>query len=110
MDKRKILKRVFRYSFMICFVTFFALYMSQRTGYVEYENSKQVALTEKQIKKFEADVAAGKKIDMKQYLKTNEKNYQNGISKVGLKISQTAGSGVKTVVESSFKLLSKLGE
>ncbi len=110
MDKRKILKRVFRYSLMICFISFLALYMSQRTGYVEYENSKQVALTEKQIKKFEADVAAGKKIDMEQYLKTNEKNYQNVISRLGLKISKTAGGSVKTIVESGFKVLSKLGE
>lgn len=110
MDKRKILKRIFRYSLLICFATFFALYMSQSTGYVEYENSKQVALTEKQIKKFEADVAAGKKIDMEKYLKTNEKNYQNVVSRLGLKISDVAGSSVKKVVESGFKLLSKLGE
>lgn len=107
---RKLLKKGFRLGIMICFVTFLALFLSQSTGYVEYENSKQVALTEKQIKKFEKDVAAGKKIDMKQYLETNEKNYNNSISRLGLKISKTAENGVKTVVESSFKLLSKIAQ
>ncbi len=108
--KRKVLKRVFRYSVVICFATFFALYLSQSTGYIEYENSKQVALTEKQIKEFEKDVADGKQVDMKKYLKTNEKNYQNAVSRTGLKISEVASSGIKSVVESSFKLLSKLAE
>lgn len=107
---RKVLKKVFRFTFMICFVTFLVLYISQSTGYVEYENSKKVALTDAQIKKFEKDVAAGKKIDMKTYLKTNEKNYNNGISRLGLKISKIAEGGVKTVVESGFKALSKIAE
>ncbi len=93
---------------MVCFVTFLALYISQSTGYVEYENSKQVALTEKQIKEFEADVAAGKAIDIKKYVKTNEKNYQNSLSKMGLKISKMSQQGVKSVVEGGFKLLGKL--
>ncbi|MCI9110556.1 MAG: hypothetical protein HFH47_01940 [Bacilli bacterium] len=108
--KRDILKKTFRYVVLTLFVTFMALYISQSTGYVEYENRKQVALTESQIKKFEADVAAGKKVDVERYLKTNEKNYQNGISRLGLKISKATESGVKTVVETSFKFLAKLAE
>ncbi len=108
--KRDTLKKIFRYVFLTLFVTFMALYISQSAGYVEYENRKQVALTESQIKKFEADVAAGKKVDVEKYLKTNEKNYQNGISKFGLKVSNVAESGVKKVVDVSFKFLAKLAE
>lgn len=93
--KRDTLKKIFRVCLLTLFVTFMALYISQSTGYVEYENRKQVALTESQIKKFEADVAAGKKVDVEKYLKTNEKNYQNGISKMGLKISNVTKSGVE---------------
>lgn len=107
---RDVLKKAFRYLFLTLFVTFMALYISQSAGYVEYENRKQVALTENQIKKFEADVAAGKKVDVEKYLKTNEKNYQNGISRFGLKISKVTESGVKKVVETSFKFLAKLAE
>lgn len=108
--KRDSLKKIFRFCLLTLFVTFMALYISQSAGYVEYENRKQVALTESQIKKFEADVAAGKKVDVEKYLKTNEKNYQNGISRFGLKISKVTEKGVKTVVETSFKFLAKLAE
>ncbi|MBQ9011365.1 MAG: hypothetical protein IJ093_01810 [Bacilli bacterium] len=107
---RKTLNKLFRYVLMICFVTFMALYISQSNGYMEYQNRKQVALTEKQIKKFEEDVASGKKIDIKKYIKTSDKNYQNGLSRIGLKISRVAGSGVKNVVGKTFKFLSKLNE
>ena len=107
---RKILKRIFRYTFLTCFVTFMALYISQSAGYVEYENRKQVALTESQIKKFEADVAAGKDVDVEEYLKTNEKNYQNSLSRLGLKISKVAESGVKSAVDTGFKFLWELAQ
>ena len=53
MDKRKISKRIFRYIVSILFAVFMALYLSQGSGYLEYQNRKQVALTQKQIKKFE---------------------------------------------------------
>jgi len=108
--KRDSLKKMFRVCLLTLFVTFMALYISQSAGYIEFENRKQVALTENQIKKFEADVAAGKKVDVEKYLKTNEKNYQNGISRFGLKISKVAQKGVKTAVETSFKFLAKLAE
>lgn len=107
---RDFLKKLFRYSFLTLFVTFMALYISQSSGYVEYENRKQVALTESQIKKFEADIAAGKKVDVERYLKTNERDYQNGISRLGLKVSKVAESGVKKAVDASFKFLAKLAE
>ncbi len=108
MDKRRISKRVFRYLISIFFATFMALYFSQSTGYIEYENRKQVELTEKQIKKFEKDVAKGKPIDIESYTKTNNKNYQNSLSKIGLKISNITGKGIRKTVEKSFKFLSKI--
>ncbi len=106
--ERKILKKTFKYITIILFATFITLYISQSTGYVEYENRKKVALTEKQIKSFEKDVANGKQVDIKKYLKTNEKNYQNTLSKTGLKISEITESGVRKAIESSFKILSKV--
>ena len=110
MDKRKILKKIFRTFIIICFTTFMALFMSQNTGYIEYQNRKQVELTNKQIEKFEKDIAAGKNIDLKDYLKTNNYNYQNKLSKIGLKISNITGKGINKVVQKSFKFLSKLTE
>lgn len=107
MDKKK---RIFRYTISILFATFMALYLSQTTGYVEYENRKKVELTAKQIEKFEKDIAKGKPVDVESYLKQNNKNYQNKLSKTGLKISKIAGNGVKKIVEKSFKMLPKMEE
>ena len=42
---RKSLKKVFKYTFMICFITFMALYLSNLSGYSEYQNRSQVELT-----------------------------------------------------------------
>ena len=109
MDKRKISKKIFRYVVSICFATFMALYFSQSTGYIEYQNQKQVHMTEKQIQKFEKDVAAGKKINMKKYLKTAKKNYQNKLSKTGLTISKVAGTTMESAISHAFKALEKLG-
>ena len=110
MDKRKFLKKTFKTFISVCFITFMALFLSQNTGYMEYQNRKQVELTAKQIKEFEKDVADGKNIDLKDYLKTNDYNYQNKLSKIGLKISNITGDCVKKVVKKSFKILSKLTE
>ena len=110
MDKRKLLKKAFRMFITICFVTFMALFLSQNTGYMEYQNRRQVNLTNKQIKKFEKDVAEGKNINLEDYLKTNDYNYQNKLSKMGLKISIITGKIVKTTIQKSFKILSKLVE
>lgn len=110
MDKRKFLKKIVRLCLIISFTAFLALFLSQKTGYAEYENHRQVALTEKQIKKFEKDVAEGRQLDIKTYLKTNNHNYQNKLSKTGLKLSNFTGNAVKTIVVKSFKFLSKLAE
>lgn len=109
MDHKKIGK-IFRFTTLTLFITFASLYISQSAGYIEYENRKQVALTESQIRKFEKDVKAGKQVDVEQYLKTNEKNYQNNISKVGLKVSKIMEKGVNKAVDVSFKFLGKLTE
>lgn len=107
---RKHLKKTFRFSIMVLFVTFFVLFISQSAGYVEFENSKKARLTEKQIKKFEADIAAGKQIDLETYIETTNKNYQNKISRAGLKLSNIGSGSVKRIVDKSFKFLSKLAE
>ena len=79
--------KIFKYIILISFITFFALYLSQSTGYFEYKNSKKVALTNEQIKEFEKDVNEGKNIDITKYIEINNKDYQNNLSKMGLHVS-----------------------
>lgn len=106
--KHKKLNKIFRYSILVSFVTFFALYLSQSTGYFEYRNSKKVALTNEQIKKFENDVKEGKNIDLEDYIDVNNKNYQNAISKAGLSISNTTEKVIQKIIGGSFKVLGDL--
>lgn len=104
----KKLNKIFRYAILVSFVTFFALYLSQSTGYFEYRNSKKVALTNKQIEQFEKDVKDGKKVDIEKYIDVNNKSYQNNISKAGLSISKVTEKTIQKIINSSFKVLGNL--
>lgn len=104
----KKLNKLFRYAILVSFVTFFALYLSQSTGYFEYRNSKKVALTNKQIEKFEQDIKEGKTIDIENYIETNNQNYQNTISKTGLTISNLTEKAIRKLIDGSFKVLGDL--
>lgn len=106
--KHKKLNKIFRYAILVSFVTFFALYLSQSTGYFEYRNSKKVALTNQQIKKFEQDVKEGKDIDIEDYIDVNNKDYQNTISKTGLTISSVTEKAIQKIINGSFKVLGDL--
>ena len=104
----KKLNKLFRYTILVSFVTFFALYHSQSTGYFEYRNSKKVALTNKQIEKFEQDIKEGKTVDIENYIETNNQNYQNTISKTGLTISNLTEKAIRKLIDGSFKVLGDL--
>ncbi len=106
--KHKKLNKIFRYFILVSFVTFFALYLSQSTGYFEYRNSKKVALTSKQIEKFEKDVKEGKNIDLENYIDVNNKSYQNALSKAGLSISNATEKVIQKIIGGSFKILGDL--
>ena len=54
--KKKWVHRIFKYVFVLAFIAFLTLYLSQATGYYEYENHQKATLTEEQIKQFEQDV------------------------------------------------------
>lgn len=103
MNKTVILKIIM----LILLISFVGLYVTSNTGYFDYEASKKVALTKEQIKIFEKDIKKGKKIDIKEYLNINEKDYDNNISKVTLKISETIGSVFDKSIKFIFKSIEK---
>ena len=105
--KTKTLNKIFKYIFIVFFITFLALYVSQSTGYFEFQNKQKATLAKNQIKKFEEDVKKGKNIDIDNYV-TPPKNYDNTIAKAGLKVSETAEKYVQKIITGSFKLFSKL--
>ena len=88
------LKGFFVFVCSVFIILFFALYISQYTGYYDYSSGKKNILTDAAIEKFEADIRAGKSVDTKDYL-VEEKNYSNKISRLGMKTS--------SIIESVFK-------
>ena len=105
----KIKKRnkIFRWTMFFLLITFLTLYISQATGYYEYEQSRKTAFTEEQIKQFEQDVKNGKEIDVTKYLENTTKNYQNNISKITLNISESISKYMKLGIEKLFEGIAK---
>lgn len=87
-------------------ILFLSLYITQMSGYYEYNESKKVTLTEDAIKRFEEDLASGKKINAGNYLK-EEKNYNNNISQMGMKLSNYIEKGFNKIMNSIFTEVSK---
>ena len=100
--------KIFKNIMIVLFIIFVALFLSQVNGYYEYQEYKKVALTNEQIKEFESDVKAGKKIDLKDYVGNTKKEYGNVVSNMGLTVSKKIEKYVKKAVNKSFGILSDL--
>ena len=108
--KHKTINKIFLSFLFILFITFITLYISQATGYYEFEQSRKAVFTAEQIEKFQQDVKDGKEIDINNYLENTNKNYQNNISKVSLNISESISKYTKMGVEKVFGSIAKMIE
>jgi len=61
-----------------------------------------------QIKQFENDVASGKEVDINQYLVVENRDYNNGLTKLASKLSDGISNLVQSGVNNIFKFLSKI--
>lgn len=109
-DKKKLCNKIFWKIFLALFIAFSALYLSEATGYYEFEQHKRTTLTEEKIRQFENDVKEGKNIDISNYLEDVDYNYQTKISKTGLYISENIGKYVQDGLENTFKFLNGIME
>ena len=96
--KNKILKTIF----ILCFISYLTFYIAGQTGYYEYNARRKMTFTKEQIEKFEHDVQEGKNIDIQEYLKNTDKDYQNKISKATLSISEGISKITKKGVNTIF--------
>lgn len=103
-NKNKFLKLIF----MMLFISFSIIYVSGLTGYYEYQNYKKAALTNEQIKKFEEDIQNGIEVDITEYLVKEDLNYQNRLSILASKLSDSISNIVEHGVQKTFKFLSKI--
>ena len=107
-DKKKICGKIVWKIFLALLFGFFALYISEATGYYEFEQHKKVALTEEKIKQFENDVNAGKDIKITDYINEREVSYENNTSSLGLALSDCVENVVKDGIETTFNFLNRL--
>lgn len=81
-----------RYFFRVLFVFFLvyvALLIAYESGYYETKVGTRATLTKEAMEQFEADLENGEMVDVKNYLVEEHKDYSNGITKVGNKISNS---------------------
>ena len=106
--KKKNKNKLFLFILGIFLLSYIVIYLSEITGYYEYQNYKKKALTEEQILKFEEDIKSGKEVDINQYLVKNPKKYNNSLSTLASKLSEGVSKIVNRGVEYTFKYISKL--
>lgn len=101
-------EKVFNTILLILFLTFIGIYVTNASGYQEYEMYKKTELTKEQIEKFENDIKDSKSIDINDYINDSDKNYANNFSKRSLSISNFMGKYIKKSISSVFDFMSKL--
>ncbi len=110
MESKKKKLNWFKVIMISLFVCYISLYMLNVTGYYDGNIRKKVEFTEAQIEQFEADVKNGEKVDVKDYLVEQNKDYSNGASKLGYTLSSNVdkflNKGIKGFLKVIIRMLS----
>ena len=64
---KKTITKIFWKFFLMLLIGFTAIYISEATGYYEFEQHNKKVLTEEKIKQFEKDVKEGREIKVENY-------------------------------------------
>lgn len=105
---KKIISKICFKIFIIVLIGFTALYISEESGYYEFEQHNKKVLTEEKIIQFEKDVENGKNIDINDYIVKEDHKYESKASKFGEKISIEMEKIVVSSLENAFKFLNKI--
>lgn len=85
-------KRILQTIMSLLVILFLGLYVSQMTGYYQYNESRKTTLTEDAIKRFEQDIKEGKTISASNYLQ-KDTEYGNKLSSLGMSLSSFIEKG-----------------
>ncbi len=99
MEEKKKKKNYFLRTITFLFIIYLIVYIIGISGYYEAKINKETALTNEAIKKFEQDLMEGKQVDINNYIKKEEKEYDNIFTNTGDKINNE----LLYVVNSGFK-------
>lgn len=108
MEPKKNENKRFKFLFYVLVIIFGCLYFAGKTGYYENKLSASSKLTKEAILQFEADVAAGKPVDIKDYINNDEKDYKNKYSNLGYTISNAIDVALNDGVGYIVKILEAL--
>ena len=103
MDNTKIFKLVV----IVIFLSFFCTVILSLSGYYQTELQKKMVLTNEAIQNFEQDIAAGKEVDINDYLEMNQKDYDNNFTKSGRYISEKLNGLVSNGIKKTIKIIIK---
>lgn len=103
-------KKVFNSIIFALFTLFVSLYIASNNGYYEYQNKEKTTLTTQKIKQFEEDIKNGKRVDIKDYLTTDTKKYDNKITKLGNTLSDVIDYSMMQSLEKTFNFFEKMIE
>lgn len=107
MDKKK-KKNWFKIVMLPLFIAYISLYILNVSGYYDGNIRRKVQFTESQIAEFENDIAEGKNVDIKDYLKDQNIDYTNNVSRFGYKFSSNIDSFFNNSIKQILKLVSIL--
>lgn len=93
---------IFKIIFLTLVFLYIGLYFASNSGYIDYQARNKTVLTKEQIKKFEEDVKQNKPIDIDNYITDKQDMYDNNISRVSLKISNSIGKAFEKVLNYIF--------
>lgn len=96
------------YILYILMFIFGCLYFTGQTGYYENKISSETRLTKEAILEFEQDIADGKEVDIKDYLQTDQTDYENKYSSLGYKVSDTISKVLTEGVNFIVKIMKAL--
>lgn len=106
MEKKK--TNWFKLAFLGLFLAYMALYILNMSGYYEGGARRKIEFTNEQIQKFEADIASGEEVDIKEYLKDIEKDYTNSASHLGYMISKNVDALLNRGIKIFLNMLGKV--
>ncbi len=89
-------------------ILFFCLFFANSTGYYEYKLSKKTTLTSEAIAQFEQDIKDGKSVDVKDYITDDKKNYDNSVSNLNRKVSNSISKVFGGTLKYLFKYVNRV--
>lgn len=95
---------------VVILVVFAASYVISESGYYEYTMQQRTVITNEKIKQFEQDVKENKDMDLVEYLKKDEVNYSNSVTRFVYNISDNSNKLARKLIKAMFKKLSSLVE